>query len=113
MMNTPALPGALPGLGMDLASLTQRQAQADKAAGNLSATRQAAEEFEAMFLGQMLQPMFDTLPTEGPFSGGHAEKVYRSLMVTEYAKQIAEQGGLGIADAVHKELLRIQEASQQ
>lgn len=73
--------------------------------------RQAAEDFEAVFLSQMLQPMFETVPQDGPFSGGSSEKIYRSMMVEETGKAIAANGGIGIADNVYRELLKIQEQS--
>lgn len=71
--------------------------------------RELAEEFEALFLSQMLAPMFENLQTDGPFGGGASEAIYRSLMVEEYGNAIAEAGGLGIADNVQREILRIQE----
>lgn len=73
------------------------------------ATRQAAETFESVFLGQMLAPMFKGLSTDGPFGGGHAEEIYRSMMVDEMGTTIAKNGGLGIADAIYDHLLRLQE----
>ena len=71
--------------------------------------RALAEEFEAMFLAQMLAPMFENLQSDGPFGGGSSEVVYRSLMVQEYGKAIAEAGGVGVAEAVQREILKIQE----
>lgn len=87
-----------------------RAAQALKGTADPRALRQAAEDFEAVFVAQMLAPMFDTLPTHGTFGGGPGEDIYRSLMVQEYGKAIARSGGVGIADQVERELLRIQEA---
>ena len=74
--------------------------------------RKTAQDFEAFFLGQMLQPMFSSIGTSGPFGGGHAEKVWRSMMVDEIGKSIAENGGLGLADSVQRSILRMQEVSQ-
>ncbi len=74
-----------------------------------SQARALAEEFEAMFLAQMLAPMFENLRTDGPFGGGSSEAIYRSLMVQEYGNAIAEAGGLGIADNVQREILKLQE----
>ncbi len=71
--------------------------------------REVAEDFEALFLAQMLAPMFAGLRTEGPFGGGSAEKTYRSLLVEEYGKAVARAGGVGIADAVQREILKLQE----
>lgn len=74
------------------------------------AARQAAEEFEAVFLSQMLAPMFDTVPTDGIMGGGHAEQVYRGMMVEQMGQEIAKKGGVGIADTVYREILKMQEA---
>jgi Rod binding domain-containing protein len=72
--------------------------------------RAAAEEFEAVFLAQILENMFQGIPTDGPFGGGHGESVYRSLMLQEYGKVIAQRGGIGVADAVMREMIKLQEA---
>ena len=74
--------------------------------------RQAAEDFEAIFLGQMLAPMFQGLETDGLFGGGSAERVYRSMMIQEYGRAMAANGGIGIADAVQREILRMQETTE-
>jgi Rod binding domain-containing protein len=71
--------------------------------------RQVAEEFESFVLGQMLQPMFENLDVDEPFGGGSSEKIWRSMQVEEYGKAIARNGGIGIADHVMSEILRIQE----
>ena len=72
-------------------------------------TRQAAEDFEAVFLSQMLQPMFEGLEADGLFGGGSAEQMYRGLLLQEYGKALAQRGGVGIANAVEQELLKLQE----
>lgn len=82
--------------------------------GNLAdKTRQAAVEFEGVTIGELLQPMFDTIDTsEGMFGGGAAETQFRSLQVLEMGKQIANSGGIGIADSVYKQMLKMQEKAQ-
>ena len=77
---------------------------------NPEEARKAAQDFEAFFIGQMLQPMFENLHAEPPFGGGNAEKIWQSLMVDEYGKAIAKHGGIGIADQVMREILATQEA---
>ncbi len=79
------------------------------AQGDNPAMRKAAEDFEAVFLTQMIKPMFDTLPTDTMFGGGQAENIYRGLMVEEFGKSVAKNGGIGIADSVYRELLKLQE----
>ena len=67
-----------------------------------------ATEFESVFLSQMLKPMFKELKTDGPFGGGHAEEVFRGLLIDEMGKEFAATGGIGIADIVRKELIEMQ-----
>ena len=74
--------------------------------------RKRAVEFEAVYFAQMLQPMFDELKSSGPFGGGFGEDVWRSQQVQEYGKAIAQNGGVGIADAVARELIQAQEARE-
>lgn len=71
-----------------------------------------AKDFEAMFLQQMLQPMFAGLKgSAGPFGGGHGEDAFSSMMVDEYGKIIANRGGIGVAEMVRREILKTQEQS--
>jgi flagellar protein FlgJ len=76
---------------------------------NAQQVDRAAEDFEAMFLTQMMQPMFEGVSTDGIMGGGQAEEVYRSFMLDEYGKLMARAGGIGVADHVRKELLKLQE----
>lgn len=76
---------------------------------NLHEARKVAEDFEAVFLGQMLQPMFQNIDAAEPFGGSPSEKMWRTMQVDEYGKAIAKSGGIGIADAVFREIIKAQE----
>jgi len=67
------------------------------------------QKFEAMYLSEMLQPMFDGIKSDAVFGGGHGEEMFQSLAVNEYAKAMTDSGGVGIAAAVQREILRLQE----
>ncbi len=71
--------------------------------------RETAEAFEASFLAQMLKPMFEGLSTEAPFGGGEAEGTWRGFLVEAMAKQTVRSGGIGLADQVVAQMLRMQE----
>jgi len=72
----------------------------------------AAKNFEAMAIGELLAPMFDTVDSaHGPFGGGDAEAAWRPLLVREIGKQIEAKGGLGLAVPVFEALLRKQEGA--
>ena len=70
--------------------------------------REAAEKFETQFLSQMLQNMFAGVDTNGPFGGGFGEEMFRSLMTEAMAKQMTRAGGVGVADTVQREILKMQ-----
>lgn len=88
-------------------------AQSDAGASMAEKARKAAVEFEGMTIGELLQPMFDTVDTsDGMFGGGAAEQQFRSLQVLEMGKQIANKGGIGLADSVYRQMLAMQEKAQ-
>ena len=74
---------------------------------------QAAKDFEAMALGQLLAPMFATVDTaHSTFGGGKAEETWRPMLVDAIGKQIAAHGGLGLAAPVFASMLHMQEQTQ-
>ncbi len=74
----------------------------------------AAQEFEAMTLGALLGPMFQTLdPSKSPFGGGEAEKTWQPMLVEAIGRQMAKAGGLGLAVPVFNQMLRMQEGRQE
>lgn len=84
---------------------TQPSSTADLAHGK---AKDAAEKFEAQFLSSMLQQMFSGLKTDGPFGGGAGEEMFRSLLTDAMAKQMTKSGGIGLADTVQREILKLQ-----
>jgi peptidoglycan hydrolase FlgJ len=78
---------------------------------DLAKIAKSAQDFEAMAIGQLLQPMFDTVDTaHSEFGGGEGEEAWKPLLVQEFAKRIAASGGLGLAKPVYDAMLRMQEA---
>ncbi len=90
-------------------ALQNSAAPTPRKTGDATEARKAAEEFEAFFISQVLDNMFKGIKTDTPFGGGHGEKMYRGLLLQEYGKVIGGQGGLGLADAVTREILAKQE----
>lgn len=68
----------------------------------------AGQKFEAQFLSTMFQHMFQGLETDGPFGGGAGEEMFRSMMTEAMGKQVAKAGGIGLADTVQREILKLQ-----
>ena len=66
--------------------------------------RAAAQEFEAMFLGQMVNEMLrDSMPKT--MNGGFGEEMFRSMMGDQLGRQLAERGGIGLSDQIYRSLL--------
>ena len=78
-------------------------------AANAEQAAKVAKDFEAVFINEIMGAMFEGVKTDGPFGGGPGEGIFRSMMIDQYSKTIAAQGGFGLADAVKRELLRAQE----
>ena len=70
--------------------------------------KKTAQDFESSFLTVMLQSMFKGVTTPTPFGGGEGEDMFKSFFTEAMAKQITRAGGIGVADAVGKEMLRLQ-----
>jgi Rod binding domain-containing protein len=93
-----------------LQDVAKRATEADPAiAVKQAKARDVAEKFEAQFLSIMFQQMFEGVKTDGPFGGGTGEEMFRSLMTEAMAKQTAKSGGIGLADTIQRELLKMQE----
>jgi len=74
----------------------------------------AAQKFEAMAIGQLLAPMFNTVDSaKGKFGGGDGEAAWRPMLTDAMAKQMAAHGGLGLAVPVFRQMLMMQEAATE
>lgn len=104
---------ALPGTGSALmaaksSALNSAKAMANNAKDDASA-RKAAQEFEAVFLTQFLETMYQGIEADSMFGGGNAEEMFRSMQLEKHAQGMARNGGIGLADAVYKEIIKLQE----
>jgi peptidoglycan hydrolase FlgJ len=97
-----------PGLDTATAALQSGAVKAPVASATKAATQKVAQQFEGVLISQMLNSMFEGVKTDGMFGGGEGEDMFRSMMVDEYGKQMAKNGGLGLADHVTRELLKRQ-----
>jgi peptidoglycan hydrolase FlgJ len=96
-------------LGTSLSAVGNRtSAQAIAALKLKGKAKEASQNFEAMFIGNMFQEMFTGIDGDGPFGGKGALKVWRSFMTDQFAKSFAKAGGIGLAPQVYKALLKEQ-----
>lgn len=69
----------------------------------------AATEFESVFISEMLKPMFEEIKVDGMFGGGRGEEIFRGLLVQEYGKMIAHEGGVGLSSQIKEQIIKMQE----
>jgi len=79
---------------------------------NIEAIKESAQEFEAVFLSQMVKTMFEGINVDPLFGGGKGEDMFQSLLIQEYGKEMASAGGIGIADHVARQLVEIQSGAR-
>lgn len=70
-------------------------------------SKETAQAFEAVFIGQMTQLMLESVEP-GEFSGGHGEEMFRGVMAEQLGTAIAAKGGIGLAPAVMDQIIRLQ-----
>ena len=66
--------------------------------------REVAQEFEAVFIGEMLKHIgLDEASNAfgGEFNGGAGEDAFRTFLVREYADAISDKGAFGLADKIY------------
>jgi flagellar protein FlgJ len=101
--------GAVSDLQLASALSPAKPALPPLSAKNAEQAGKVAQDFEAVFINEIMGTMFEGIKTDGPFGGGPGEGIFRSMMIEHYSKTIAAQGGFGLAAAVKNELLRAQE----
>lgn len=93
------------------------QAQNAKASGNGSTKPvdkesplyKAAQDFEAIFVKQMLDSMRKTVNKSGLNDGGHAEEIFEDMLYNEYAGAMTKTAGFGLSDQLYRQLSWIKE----
>ncbi len=89
------------------------QTRAGLSADTLQTIDAKAREFEAVFLQEMFSSMFTGLEEGGTYGSGPGADTWKSMLVEQYAKGVSDAGGIGIAAAVKRELIALQEGAMQ
>jgi len=72
--------------------------------------REACQGMEAIFLNLMLSRMRDTVPKSGLTGSSSQESIMRSMLDTEMTKNLAQSGGIGLADMIYRQLRQEKDA---
>ncbi len=70
-------------------------------------TKEAATQFEALFVQHLIQTMRETVRAINPdpmLGGGQDSEIFMSMFDQELAKGIAADGGLGLANSLMRQL---------
>jgi flagellar protein FlgJ len=68
--------------------------------------KKACADFEGIFLNFMLQTMKKTLPGDAIFGKSHQREIYDTLFYQEISSKLARERGMGIGDALYRQLRR-------
>ena len=66
--------------------------------------KKAIQDFEAFFLGHILKEMRKTVPEGGLFGNSPEEGMMRDLLDEEWANQLAQGRGIGLAQVLYRQL---------
>jgi len=66
--------------------------------------REAANEFEAIFIQQMMKSMRKTSLESDLLPKSEGEKIFRSMLDEQYAKLSANSGSLGLGQMIYQQL---------
>ncbi len=81
------------------------QGEMAKSPGN-KALYSACQDFESLFIKQMLDSMKKTLNGAVVDGVGFGKEIYEDMLYNEYAQKIAKTARLGIAEMLYKQMIK-------
>jgi flagellar protein FlgJ len=66
--------------------------------------REATQEFESLFVAQLMQTMRRTALEGGLMTAGSGQQLFREMLDQETARQVAYSGGFGIGEILYRQL---------
>ncbi len=69
----------------------------------LKQLKEAAEEFESIFVHNLLKSMRSTIQKTNIISGGNAENIYQDMLDENYSKIAVKRSDFGIARKVYEQ----------
>jgi flagellar protein FlgJ len=80
------------------ASTESRQAERD------AELFKVCQDFEAIFIKQMLNAMKQTIPKNDLLNGGFAEEIFEDMLYDEYAASMAKTARFGLSNLLYRQL---------
>jgi len=75
--------------------------------------KKVSQDFEAIFIAQLLKVMRETIEESGLAEGGFGKSIYTELFDQEVALSMARRGALGISDLLYKNLAEKNSRTEQ
>jgi flagellar protein FlgJ len=66
--------------------------------------REATQQFESLFITQVMKAMRGTVPESHLMGSGSGEKLFREMLDQELAGRVALSGGFGIGEMLYQQL---------
>ena len=72
--------------------------------------REVAADFESVYVADAFKAMFKDVSVD-PLNGksDNSNETWRDMLIDQYAKDFVKKGGIGIADGIAAQLIKIQE----
>jgi flagellar protein FlgJ len=86
------------GIGFSLPVTKAMATKEDKA------LKDAAKQFEALLIYQMLEQMRQTVTSGGLFEESMGEKIFKGMLDQEISLKVADNGNLGLAQIIFEQL---------
>ena len=102
---------------LDKATTAAKQATTSKASQAAQTAedaklKTACKEMEAVFLNLMLSQMRATVPKNNLLGNSSEEQMLTSMLDTELTKNMAQAGGMGLADMLYRQLSKTAAATK-
>lgn len=81
-----------------------RAARSGSEPGALPTLREATQQFESIFIAQIMKTMRGTVPESELMGSDSGQGIFRDMLDQEYSRQIAFAGGFGIGDMLYQQL---------
>jgi flagellar protein FlgJ len=66
--------------------------------------KDACKQFETYYIKQLFKEMKKSVPNGGLYEKSHGRNIYEDMLDNEYAKEASKVRGIGIADALYRQL---------
>src|SRR4051794_5226307 len=74
------------------------------ASAGMTTLREATQQFESLFISQLMKSMRDTVPQSHLMGSGSGQQLFREMLDQELAGRVAESGGIGIGEMLYRQL---------